>query len=117
MLLVATVRTSTVIPEGTVLHLEVDELPQAAGHSGLASTSLPATQAERLDMGDMVNRYGVDARTIRRWVREKRVPYFKIGGKLFFHKADLDAKEAECKVLARGKAPAAIRLHAERRAA
>lgn len=111
MLLVVKVKSSgSTIPEGTILQLEVDPttLPQATG------AGASATDSDRLDMAAMVERYEVDARTIRRWVRANRVPFFKIGGKLFFHKSDLDAKERECKVMARGAAPSAIKLRAER---
>ncbi len=103
MLLVAKVKSSgSTIPEGTVLQIEVDRLPQAAGGG-------------RLDVDDMTVRYPVCRRTVMRWVESKAVPYVKIGGNYYFIEADLDALEASVKSHARGAVPGAIRQRAMER--
>jgi hypothetical protein len=115
MLLMATVLTSMAIPAGTVLQLEVaDELLRGEGERSTSNVQRPTSNEEaepaRIDMGGMVARYDVAERTIRRWVREKRVPFFKIGGKLFFHTADLDAAEREIKIHAARPTPVAMAM-------
>lgn len=103
MLLAAKVKSSgSTIPEGTVLHLEVD-LPQAADG--------------RLDVKAMTRRYPVCRETVMRWVKSKAVPYIKIGGNYYFIVAELDALEAAVKSHARGAVPGAIRQRALERMA
>jgi hypothetical protein len=101
MLLVATVKSSAPIPEGTVLHLEVDGLPLVTG-----------AQVLRLDTNGLAARYDVDKKTAERWAVLGCVPGYKVGGKWFFNVADLERLEADHKTRVTAALPGAIRNRA-----
>jgi hypothetical protein len=49
---------------------------------------------------------GWSPHTLRAWARQGKVPYFKLGRRIFFAKADLDAILRRCRVEAQRQGPA-----------
>jgi excisionase family DNA binding protein len=65
----------------------------------LAPNSAPAGN---LSVREAAARLGVSPHTLRGWAKyQRRVPYLRLGRRLVFRPADLDAFEAACRVGAR----------------
>ena len=56
------------------------------------------TSAKKLSVEQTAARLGLSVFTIRAWVRERRVPFYKIGRRILFNEADIQALENNARV-------------------
>ena len=56
------------------------------------------TSAKKLSVEQTAARLGLSVFTIRAWVRERRVPFYKIGRRILFNEADIQALESNARV-------------------
>lgn len=67
----------------------------------------PNAPAGNLSVREAAARLGVSPHTVRGWAKyQRRVPYLRLGRRLVFRPADLDAFEQSCRVGAREELPA-----------
>jgi len=52
----------------------------------------------KLGLIDAARELGISRFTLRAWVRERRLPFFRCGRRIVFAQADLDAFLAQCRV-------------------
>jgi excisionase family DNA binding protein len=48
----------------------------------------PQPQPKKLSVAEMATVLGISPYTIRSWVRERRIPYFKLGKRVLFDERD-----------------------------
>jgi excisionase family DNA binding protein len=55
-------------------------------------------QQQMLDVSDAARFLGVKEPTIRAWVAQRRLPYYKLGGRVLLDKKELEQFREACRV-------------------
>ena len=60
-------------------------------------------ESDKLSVYEAAPLLGVSPYTLRAWIRQRRLPFFRCGRRIVFAQKDLDQFLAQCRVNARAK--------------
>jgi excisionase family DNA binding protein len=67
----------------------------------MPKTESIASEIRRVSIASAASILGVSAFTLRRWIRERRVPYHRLGRRIVLDQRDLEAFLQRCRIEAR----------------
>jgi excisionase family DNA binding protein len=67
----------------------------------MPKTESIASEIRRVSIASAASILGVSAFTLRRWIRERRVPYHRLGRRIVLDRRDLEAFLQRCRIEAR----------------
>ncbi len=65
-------------------------------------------KTSKLSVNEVAPYLGISPFTVRRWVAQRKIVFFKVGGRIVFDRRDIDALLARSRVEPRAKSEEAI---------